>query len=250
MSIPSRGGNKPNSASHAPHNNIDNIAQNQTFNTSNVGAENIGFSPNIPANMVVNNPNIMTNNSSANADGANNTKNSSFSDKLNENLAKIQGKSSKKLKKNDILKKLNIPDSAFNIPIESLPVPHLVALIAAIAVPLVMLCSLIMADGILGLFSFNLIILIAISAILWGVERFTANLGRILVGNVENSANGEIAISEERDHNEHAQQLIVRIKPGNTVKFTYFTRADWDSMIDNPQEGVLVVGENRKAAIV
>lgn len=247
MSIPSRGGNKPNSASHAPHNNI---AQNQTFNTPNVEAENIGFSPNIPANMVVNNPNIMADNSSANADGANNTKNSSFSDKFNENLSKLQEKSSKGLKKNDILKKLNIPDSAFNIPIESLPVPHLVALIAAIAVPLVMLCSLIMADGILGLFSFNLIILIAISAILWGVERFTANLGRILVGNVENSANGEIAISEERDHNEHAQQLIVRIKPGNTVKFTYFTRADWDSMIDNPQEGVLVVGENKKAAIV
>ena len=142
MSIPSRGGNKPNSASHTPYNTTDYIAQNQTFNTSNVGAENTGFSPNIPANIGVNNPNITTDNNSVNVDGVNNTENSSFSDKLNENLAKIQGKSAKGLKKNDILKKFNIPDGAFNIPIEPLPVPHLVALIAAIAVPLVTLCSL------------------------------------------------------------------------------------------------------------
>lgn len=249
MSIPTRGGNKPVLASQTSSNTA-NIAQNQSFNASNMEADNIKLSSNVSANMRFNNPNIVADNSNVGSNNVNEAENSSFSDKFNENLAKIQGKSAKKLKKNDILKKLNIPDSAFNIPIESLPVPHLVALIAAIAVPLVMLCSLIMADGILGLLSFNLIILIAILAILWGVERFTANLGRILVGNVENSANGEIAISEERDHNEHAQQLIVRIKPGNTVKFTYFTRADWDSMIDNPQEGVLVVGENRKAAIV
>lgn len=151
-----------------------------------------------------------------------------------------------------ISEQLGIKDDAYTIPVEKNDVPHLIATIACIAVPLIMLIGAFLASGLKAFLNWRLILIIPTVAILYFLVRATNGLGRVDVKDIEREYPDLVIVDDTDDSDDPQRPKFIQIRTYDeaNANFTVVMRNDWENNMTNRRlEGILVV-KNGKAAVM
>jgi hypothetical protein len=156
-------------------------------------------------------------------------------------------------KNDDIEKQLGITDKDYDVPIQNQGYAHMIALAAAIMLPIVMVVSLLIQSGIKGLFNIRFLLIVPIIAILYFIVRYTNNLASISVSDIEKRYDNIIIIEPQRINNgepSRPKTIGIHVSDGSTAPFAFLTRYDYEKHNTTFQHNGIIVLKGNKAAIM
>lgn len=147
--------------------------------------------------------------------------------------------------------KLDIPDSAYNIPVEENSIPHLIAVIAMITLPLIMIVGSFIADGLKAFINPRMLFIIPVVIILWFAAKWTDDMGHIDVTEVEKLYPDIVIInSEEGNDPSRPKYINIRMSDDSTSDFTVVMKDDWEANMAFRRQTASFIMKNGKAAII
>ena len=147
--------------------------------------------------------------------------------------------------------KLDIPDSAYNIPVEENSIPHLIAVIAMIILPLIMIVGSFIADGLKAFINPRMLFIIPVVIILWFAAKWTDDMGHIDVTEVEKLYPDIVIInSEESNDPSRPKYINIRMSDDSTSDFTVVMKDDWEANMAFRRQTASFIMKNGKAAII
>lgn len=147
--------------------------------------------------------------------------------------------------------KLDIPDSAYNIPVEENSIPHLIAVIAMIILPLIMIVGSFIADGLKAFVNPRMLFIIPVVIILWFAAKWTDDMGRIDVTEVEKLYPDIVIINPEEGNGPSRPKYInIRMSDDSTSDFTVVMKDDWEANMAFRRQTASFIMKNGKAAII
>lgn len=152
-----------------------------------------------------------------------------------------------------ISQQLGIKDDDYTVPVEDNGLPHVLAIIAMIGVPAMMIIGSFIADGLKALINWRMLLVIPTIAILYVIVRATKSLGRVYSKDIEKEYPELVVIdgTDDSDDPKRPQSITVRTDDEANATFTVVLREDWDNdMAMTRRHQAILVVKDKKAAVM